>query len=281
MKTRVLSALALLVFACFARAETNFGECIEWAVADSERVVVGKITKVEKSGKYEIATVAVSKTFRGKHEDKLQFVLPWSDGHAEGWRKANVPMLFCLVKRDQIKDNKDLPERDLFLRYGAGHHSVVFLGKTDQQGMDVFTRDFGELTDPAAILKHVEAYAKTIPADWKRKHIVINLPFGNSAMKKLYGGSAVIFTLPADATLETQGKGWCKSRDPDLRERGVRALAAFPNEENIKILKGLLTDDAFSTGDGKKHYYIRARAYDALRELGLKVERPVLEESAK
>src|SRR6266545_2601361 len=143
MNTRSLSLLALVVFAGLASAEINFGECIEWAVADSARVVVGKITKVARAGPHEIVTVEVSKTFRGKHEEKRQFVVREGGGNAQGWMKANVPMLFCLVKRDQIKENKDLPDHDLFLRSGTNTYSAVFLGKTDQRVMDVFTRDFG------------------------------------------------------------------------------------------------------------------------------------------
>jgi hypothetical protein len=162
VNTRCLSILALLVLAGLARAETNFGECIEWAVADSERVVVGKITMVERAGQHEIVTVAVSKTFRGKHEEKVRFVVREAGGNVQGWMKANVPMLFCLVKRDQIKEKKGLPDHDLFLRHGASTFSAVFLGKTDQGAIDVFTRDFEKLTDPAAIIKHVETYAKTL-----------------------------------------------------------------------------------------------------------------------
>jgi hypothetical protein len=223
--------LAVLACARLAKAEVNFGECIEWAIADSERVIVGKITKIERVGEHELVTVEVSKTIRGKHQEKVQFVVRGPAGNAQGWMKAKVPMLFCLVKRDQIKEKKKLPEHDLFLRYSTDAFSAVFLGKTDQRAMDVFTRDFGELTDPPAIIKHVESYVKTIPADWKKKHVIVNLPFDAPAHKKLYGGSAVYFTLPADAKLETDGRRWCKSENPDERSRGVRALAAFPNEE--------------------------------------------------
>ena len=70
MNTRSLSIVALLVFGGLARAEINFRECIAWAAADSERVVVGKITKVERAGPHEIVTVEISKTFRGMHEEK-------------------------------------------------------------------------------------------------------------------------------------------------------------------------------------------------------------------
>jgi hypothetical protein len=282
MKTCSLAVLALLTVAGIARAEINFGESIEWVIADSDWVFIGKITKIEKTDHYEIVTVEVSKTFRGKHEEKARFTVR-SGGRpdAESWRKAGVSMLFCLVKRDHIKDNKELPNLDFVLRYGTSHHCAVFLGKTDQPGLDVFTRDFKVLTDPAAMIKHVENYAKSIPGDWKRKHVIVDLPADTPAFGKLWAGSAVIFTLPADPTLETDARRWCKSANADARVRGIRSLTAFPNEQNVKILKGLLTDNAYSTGDGKKSYYVRARAYEALRDLGVKVERPMLEEPAR
>jgi len=283
MKSRSLAVLALFAFAGLAKAESNFGECIEWIVADSERVIVGKIIETDNTGRHEIVTVAVSKTIRGKHEAKIQFVIRVAGGYrpGQGWMKTNLPMLFCLVTPAQIKDNKDLPDTKLVLRHGPNDQCAVLLGKTDQRSMDVFTRDYGELTDPAAILKHVEAYAKTIPADWKKKHVIVDLHPETPAYKKLYAGSSVSFTLPADAILESQGRRWCKSENVNERSHGVRALSAFKTEENIKILKGLLADPAYSTGSGMRSYYIRAQAYEVLREFGVNVERPVLLELAK
>jgi hypothetical protein len=283
MNTRCLVAVfALFAFGGLARAETNSGECVEWMIADSDHVVVGKITNVEKSGEHEIVTVDVSRSIRGKHDKTIRFTVRAAGRPvAAEWEKAKVEMLFCLQRRDALKDKKDLPDNELVLRYSVSHHSALFLGKTDQRAADAFTRDFKELTEPGAILKYAEAYAKTIPPDWKKKHVVVDLPFRAPIHKKLYGGSAVYFTLPADPALEADARRWAKSENPDERSRGVRCLRAFPNEQNTAILKGLLADGAYSTGDGKKYYYIRRAAYEALHELGVKVDRPVLEAPEK
>ena len=71
------------------------------------------------------------------------------------------------------------------------------------------------------------------------------------------------------------------SKRGDDRVRGIVCLKEFLIEENIKILKGQLTDENIATGSGKKYYYVRTKAFEALRDLGVKVERPVLEEPAK
>ncbi len=283
MKIRFFTALiAVVLVAGVSKAEINVGESIEWIVADSDQVIIGKITKVEKAGAHELVTVDVSKTIRGKHVDQVQFVVR-SSGRpvADNWRKVGMDMLFCLSKRENVKDNGNLPAIPLVLRHGYSGHSAVMLGKTDQQPMEVFTREFGVLTDPAAIVKHVESYAKSIPADWKKKRVTVDVPFDSPAHKKLYAGSSVLFELPADAALEAQGRKWCKSDRGDNRTRGIQCLKHFPNDENVKIITGLLTDENIATGGGKKYYYVRTKAYEALREMGVAVARPILEEPAK
>ena len=269
----LITCVAFVGVAGLAKAEINFGEAIEWIVADSDRVVVGKIAKIEKAGDHDVVTIDVSKTVRGKRDETIRFAN--RPRAAADWQKARVWVLFCL------KDTKEVPGVDLVLRHGPGYASAVLLGKTDERTNDVFTRDFRVLTDPKAIVKHVEAYAEAIPAEWKRKSIRIDLPFNTPAHGKLWAGSAVYFTLPVDAAQEAQGKKWCASDRGDNRVMGIVSLREFPSEENIKILKGLLADVNYATGSGKKYYYVRTKAFEALRDLGVKVERPVLEEPAK
>lgn len=276
----LVACLALFGTTGIAKAEINSGEAIEWIVADSDRVIVGKTTKVEKSNGQDIVTVNVSKTIRGKHEETIRFTTQ-PGGSAANWQKAGVPILFCLVNRDRSKDAKELPDPSLVLRHGPGYVSAFPLGKADQRESDVFTREFGVLTDADAIVKYVEAYSKTIPADWKRKSIRIGLPGDTPAFKKLWAGSAVYFTLPVDAALEAQGKKWCASKRGDNRVLGIASLKEYPSEPNIKILKGLLTDENVAIGSGKKYYYVRTKAFEALRDLGVTVERPILEEPEK
>ena len=66
-------------------------------------------------------------------------------------------------------------------------------------------------------------------------------------------------------------------------------LAKCKSERNIAILKTMLADpnrsetDGTRTIDGKVvkcrvvHYHVRRSAYEALRELGVDVERPIVE----
>jgi hypothetical protein len=272
-----------LVVPSAGRAEIAIGESIDWVIADSDHVIVGKVIKVENIAKHEVARVEVTKTLRGKHKPNVTFLLRTYHGIvAKGWLDDSELMLFCLISRGNAKGRDELPKGyDWVLRDDGNYPSAVPLGKAKRQGpgaIDVYTRDFGVLTEPAAILKHVEAYAKSIPDDWKKKHIVLGAPSESAVYKKLWSGSAVLLIVPVDPQLEIQGRAWCKSNLVETRARGARVLGNFKNETNVALLRSLLQDPGFSTGDGKRRYGVRAAAYDSLRELGVNVERPILEE---
>jgi hypothetical protein len=282
MKRIAFGFIVMVSLAAPARAEIAFGESIEWITADADRVITGKVVKVEMAGKNEVATVEVRKTLRGKHEPKATFALrSFYGAPAKGWFDAGVPALFSLRARQQSKDDEELPKGYAWeLRDDGNHPSVVALAK-GPRSINVFTRDFGMLTEPATILKHVEAYGKSMPADWKKRYVVLDAPGDSAAYKKLWSRSSVFLTLPVDAQLETQGRRWCKSADPDRRVLGVQALARFKNGDNIKLLKSLLQDSGFSTGDGMRRYNVRRVASEALQGFGVDVARPVLEELDK
>lgn len=72
-----------------------------------------------------------------------------------------------------------------------------------------------------------------------------------------------------------------------LREAGVHALQYFKSDENIKLLSSLLNDPTvihhtFDFGPRKgtrvREFLIRRTAYELLREWGVKVDKPILEE---
>lgn len=280
MRTSLLIA-ALLFVPSFAKAEIIVGNSIEWLVADSDRVIMGKIVKVEAAGQHQAVTVDVSKTLRGKHEDKVILLVMNNGGQAaQGWHKAAVPMLFCL------QDTKD----GWMLRRADGNHAAVFLGKAEPHAtIEVFTRDFKHLTEPEAIVKYMEAYAKSIPADWKKKHTVIHVPHRSPVYTKLWAGSSVLLTVPVDPQMEQQARAWCKSKNTEERAQGAYLLRLYKNDENIKILRGLLNDpgeyrvtSSQVVGDKTirrevRAFPVRRNAYDALRELGVEVEPPIVE----
>ena len=112
MKAPSVSA-ACVAYACFfllpttTQAEPVFAESIEWVIATSNRVVVGKVVKVEvvpdAEGKdCQAVTVAVSETLKGTRADRAIFLLPAyvSKGYAKQWMEEGIPIIFCLVKND-------------------------------------------------------------------------------------------------------------------------------------------------------------------------------------
>jgi hypothetical protein len=276
-----------VAFPSAANAEIAFGESIEWVTADSDRIVVGKVAKVEIVAGHEVVTVDVTKTLRGKHEPTAKFVVRVYLGkRAKGWHEDGLPMVFFLYRYEEGKkraEDPSLPADAPKLPVGFEWvlRDAVLLGKTKRQWpgtINVFTRDFGLLTEPDAITRHIEAYVKTIPADWKKKNISLDAPSESAVYKKLWSRSAVFLTVPVDRQLEKDGRAWCKDDAVETRVRGAKVLGKFKSDENVKILRALLQDDGFYTGNGLRRYVVRGAAFESLRGLGVEVARPVLEE---
>jgi HEAT repeat protein len=117
------------------------------------------------------------------------------------------------------------------------------------------------------------------------------VPGQTAVYKKLWSLGTVRLIVPADEKLEAFGRNLCESKSSLSRVEGARILQLFKNDKNVAILKKLLSDDATSEKTShelirghmelvyrKKEYHVRQAAYKALRELGVKVEKPVLEE---
>jgi hypothetical protein len=273
-------------------------ESIEWVVADSDQVLIGVVTKVEKApgkkGPYEAATVKVTRTLKGPPADQVSFLLRNYNGPAaKDWLTDGTPLLFCLVRRGRARDSGDLPAgHDWVLRDDGNEHSAVLLGKPRRRWthtIHAFTREFDVLTGPEAIIKQAKEAARPLPAGRKKQSHTLSVPGGTAAYQKLYSGSAVSLIVPVDGELERLARRWCRSPAFYTRLRGVSALRYFPNERNIAILKSLLVDPGWyvTTKEDPKGgerrvrvYRARQLAYETLRELGVKVEPPVVDEPA-
>jgi ribosomal protein S28E/S33 len=291
----------LLLLPAAARAEIAIGESIDWVIADSDHVCVGKIARVEKvAGKdgkdYEVATVEVSRTLKGKARARVTVVLRNYNGPvAAEWKAASSPMLFCLVAPQRARERRLPGKAEWVLRDDGNDHCAVLLGKGKGRAtctIRVLTRDFEVLTEPAAILKRVERAVRSAAKAPNAKSHTLPVPSNTAVYRKLWSRSAVLLTVPIDEELQALGRRWCKSRSAYEREGGAKILGHYKNAENIKFLKALLNDPEHSTWEEavtvprqqelvlvmrKKWYYVRQAAYDALRRLGVKVERPVLE----
>lgn len=201
----LLAGPALLAWAACSRGEPAFHDSIEWAVANSDRVVVGKVVKVDSVGKHAAATVDVQETMRGEHEPQARFVLQeYCSGYAKGWLDDGLPMIFFLVKIDGAKRRDKLPDGFQWCLHDNGNgNSAVLLGKTNRAWpgtIDVFTRRFDYLTDPAAITNYIRRYARAIPPERADEYRTLDVPPGTPAYRKVFPpegpGNAFFLRVP-------------------------------------------------------------------------------------
>lgn len=296
------ASLMLLVVPGLAHAEIVIAESIEWVLATSERVVVGKVVKADKvfdddRQKCLVLTVAVSKTLKGQHSDRVTFVLPSyiSTDYGKQWLDEGIPIVFCLTLNDGTRVSLSPHMFPWVARETGNGSDTILLGKSKHfwTGCEpVLTREFSVLTEPDAILKFLD---KTLQAqagsDRPRGHMLL-VPGGTPVFKRLWSRSAVFLFVPVDEALEALGARWCKADSPYKRDQGAKILGYFKSDRNIALLKGLLDDPSTSESTlsrlpmGKTEfeliyrktiYYVRQAAYDSLRAHGVQVEQPVLE----
>jgi hypothetical protein len=196
---------------------------IEWATANSDRVIAGKVIKVASVDKHDIVTVEIHRTLRGDQESKgdvprpqLTFVTQkYCSGYAQGWLKDGLPMVFFLVKRQGANNSDGLPKNYEWVLHDNGNgNSAVLLGKTDRVWpgtMDVFTRKFDYLTNSDEIIKYVAEYARSIPTTRIEKSTTVTVPHETSAYRKVfppeYPGNAFYLRLPiVEAKQPPKGK---------------------------------------------------------------------------
>ena len=222
MKSPVL-LLGSMVVACVlaspspCSAKPAQHQSIEWATANSDRVIVGKVIKVETVEKHDIVTVEVHRTLRGDREaiEKITFVVPqYGSGYAQAWLEDGLPMLFFLVKIDGAKRSDQFPRcfqcYQWVLNDDSGN-SAVLLGKSTRHWpgtMDVFTRKFEYLTYLAVIVKYVDDYARSIPPDRIVESICVDVPSGAPAHRKVwppeFPGNALYLRVPVVEQKEVQ-----------------------------------------------------------------------------
>lgn len=291
----------LLLSPVHARAEIVTAESIEWVLATSDLVVVGKVIQVDKVAdrnqkECQVVTVAVSKTLKGMPTKRQRFVMPSSisSAYAKQWQEEGIPLVFCLVRNDGKRVSVPAARFPWVVRDHHNGADAVLLGKSKNHWtgcIPVLTRDFQVITEPDAIVKFME---QTVAAQAKgavpRCH-KLHVPPRTPVHEKLWSESAVYLIVPMDKKLEVLGQEWCQSRSPWKRMEGAKILGHFKSEKNITILKALLDDPTTSDGTfhrvmpgqtqliwHKKFYGVRQAAFDALRELGVNVKKPVLEE---
>src|SRR5262245_31903096 len=113
----VLLTLALAIaLPLSAKAEPAFHDSIEWATANADRVIIGKVIKAAMIDKHAVVTVDVTRVVRGEHHrkapnpDETFLLQEYCSGYAKGWLEDGLPMIFFLVKIDGTKRRDGLPQ---------------------------------------------------------------------------------------------------------------------------------------------------------------------------
>lgn len=176
-------------------------ESLEWMAASAGQVVAGKVVRVEAvtidgRAEYEAVTVAVAKTLKGTHTDRLT-VLLWAghDSIAQAWMDAEDSLLFCLAPNEHAGM---APKCDWSVRrFGYGRYSAIRLGgpATDRT-MPACTREFSILTATDTILKRAEDAISAAPKGRKSKSKGVEVPDESAVYERFYAGSAVTLVVP-------------------------------------------------------------------------------------
>jgi hypothetical protein len=226
-----------------AHSEEAEAESIEWAVADSDRVVIGKVVKVEtvkgdNESTFEVATVAVSRSLRGPHTDRVTFLLHNFRGPlAKNWMEADVPVMFFLTQGKRV-DAQALPlaaKFDWCLREDGTDQNAYPLTQKKVGGprtLPVVTREYRFLRNPDEILKQVDQTIAGLPQGRRLECFFVEVPEDTELFERLYDDSMVSLAVPLDKQLEALGRRLSRSAVSTERAEGARILRLFRNKNS-------------------------------------------------
>ncbi len=256
----------------------------------------------------------VAETLKGPAQKTFTFGkdLSESDHTYEGWRRTGREGLWFFAPEVDLRDPDEKgprPDRPLLCR------DVIRLGPAvAEEGRfprprAFLTMDLIALDRPEDILKAVRAAALEGTAETTS----LDMPRG-IMQRSGHSGDANSLGVPVDHRLEAMARrliaspddfltrhlpppeddaerasreSWLRHDRNRLRREGVRALRPFKSDANIDLLRPLLDDPAVQgrvrQDEGVvinlgREYYVRKAAYEVLREWGVAVAKPVIDE---
>lgn len=107
------------------------------------------------------------------------------------------------------------------------------------------------------------------------------IPPAGSILLKISERDYVI--VPAYPQFQQQALDLCRSSDLGERQRGVFMLRSYPDKASLEMLMSLLKDEGayrwnMSSNTSCVTYMVRAAAYDVLRDRGISVPKPLLDD---
>lgn len=265
----LLGCAGLLSLSSHAGARTEHHESIEMFTA-ADVVVRGSIVEIAPGpgGGGFLAEIQVAETLKGPKSDTITVALGEFPPKFARWRDRKTELLFSLLSQSEGRP----------LRLSSGLMAAVEL---DDNRQGIVTMDFGVLKTRDAILKATRDGCAAVPTGASRIRHRLEPPRSSEIGRRIPDafGQIRIF-VPADSRLEQRGRGWAESDSLEYRYLAPMALSPFPSEENIAILKRLLSDDLHvdsPDGRGGKTilYPVRRPAYLILKKWGVAVKEPV------
>lgn len=262
-------------------------ESLEWVSADADLVVRGTITEFDrvndKGTIWAKATVKVAAGYKGKVKegDEIKFVASHKSRFASdalaALGKNKTEAIFCLVKSERYKDKgADYKDAPWALRLSQGDLDQSAIDLSGESGTLVVTADARLLTRKDDIVKAAEAAAS--PEAAKPKQGRLDAPASSDVVRKYSTGDGVWLIVPLNDRLQAIARDWLKSKEIDFRVEGANALKHFKSDDNIQLLKRLLEDPGSRSSGKAKTYPVRQAAFAVLKEWGVQVKPPVVEE---
>lgn len=135
------------------------------------------------------------------------------------------------------------------------------------------TMDFTVLTRPEPIMAAARAAAAYSAGRPRPKfYRMPSVPFKTEVSEREGGFSLPSMIFPLDDRLPQKAREWTKSPNPYVRIEGAGTLRRYRTEENIAILKELLSDPAVAGGQ----YLVRTGAFNVLTGWGVDCGNPAL-----
>ena len=294
----LLAILATADLGATTPPPTTITESLEWMTRTSELIVIGRpisvspdVVRADDSRFEEDATIKVERvlagelsetslTFRWRPDRRvymkywLQLEKDWPNSHYD------FHMFFFLNRASQADGNSPMwtMRADLF---GNGSWKTA-LGNNAETTDAIAASIQGEL---AYMRAHRIAPLESKPENFDRTktlamHSMVVPPKGSILLKI---SEREYMIVPAYPHFQQQALDLCRSSDMGERERGAFMLRSYPDNASVQVLKSLLNDGGayrwdMSSNTSCATYQVRAAAYDTLRDLGISVTKPLLDE---
>jgi len=271
---RILAAIVAVLAATssFGQPEFMTGTSLDAGVLNADTVVIGKLvsfTTKDSFIEHELV-FAVEQTLKGRTQTTLTLKAFTTPITLEELIARSRRLLICINSTNEAETR--------WVPIGDPKEAIL-------------TADFKILPDAESVIREAKRIIQANPGVNQIDTISADPP--RSIVDRIPQAKGYPFSLsvPVDSRVEKRAQEAIRQKDkPNGHYRAYEAIAAlahFKSPENTKLLEGFLADPAWTysgtdpgsnLGHGKRNYYVREEAHEALKDWGVDVKAPVFEE---